>query len=343
MLAQFKKLSICNYAKRLNLEYLFKEINLDDPILKYLDAESRFMLSTVNKAIFEIVRNYNNRHHDIRQYLRPFVNDIDTFLSMIKYNDIYISGSTVIQTILGYSFNANTDLDIYFTIRNNPKYSTKTIKDDDVLFRVIKHLIEKENYKSETTQFTGVCSLNTYFKLVKDNGRKIDIIIEADDIKEVVKRFYATHTMNYYDPDTDKILSLRPYALQNHISYLSDWFLGKYFMRRENFGKMNSLTVNSYAERAKDLLEKKNQNVISAAINNIHVEGEVLSVADEFDKYSIYFKFKKIEALMKYNKRGFEFNFVNKINNALIKNERHIQNHNRLAYPTGTCFIEFKP
>lgn len=238
----------------------------------------------------------------------PFITNLTKFFQIIKNDNIYISGSTVLQSITKEKYNG--DLDIYFTKRPNKKYEEKQVKNDKVLFDLLMFLRDEEGYTSEKTQFTGICSINTYFKLTRFNSegieQKIDIIIDRECIQSIISKFYATHVMNYYNLDDNKIYSVRPTATAKKISYICDWFLTKY---RNDY---NDEFVNEFRDNRN---HSHNYNTTFKAEN---------FESDNLAAYSEYFKYKKIDSILKYKLRGFTFQSYSKIDSDVGPFEKKI-------------------
>ncbi|MGL5935146.1 MAG: hypothetical protein ACRCZI_05940 [Cetobacterium sp.] len=276
----------------------------------------------------------------INNYKKLF--DILSNVDNIDSNKGYISGSVVIQAICGRKFfndNDDQDIDIYLVERKSPKYST-ILKTDTQLFKLLKFLIDEEGYENTKTQFSGLNSINTYFMLVKGN-RKIDVIIDRLSMDEIIADFYATHVMNYYDPLRDAIYGVRPLKTAKNISYIADIFLHRYRTNYNNNFTNEFRPIHTYIN--KDVFIKNNQiltrdrvtdeiNIVDVEsladdsnINNSEISSNLQSNSNDttsvstdilengldyyrfFKKYSEYFKYKKIEGILKYKQRGFEF------------------------------------
>jgi hypothetical protein len=304
-----------------------KQITLDKNINKYilnsLPIQDLLVLQNLNHTNIQI-HDYLRNRFDIKNYIKPFIKDIDQLFNIMVDGKMYLSGSTVLQAIIGKSFfnpNDPQDLDIYLPDRFNPKYSTM-INNDEYLFKLLKFLISSEGYVNDITPFTGRNSLNTYFKLTKGN-KKIDIIIDNKDIQEIVREFYSSHVMNYYNPSTNTICSVRPYATFNHLSFITDKFLREYktdyMVEFENEFSPKFIDVdetNQQLENIKTINKAiKSSNNYNEAVTKLQslktvtktVEIHEYKSKDEFKQYSTYFKFKKIEAIIKYKNRGFIF------------------------------------
>lgn len=318
---------------------------LDVNILDNLKPEE--LIALKNVSVHQSTKAYMETKFNIKTYIAPFITNISRFLEIIKDSstsnrlnrkkDIYISGSVVMQAIMGKTFNMDNisnnsmDMDIYVTSRDAPKYAV-VVKEDKYLFKMLKFLIEEEHYTNTVTQFTGVCSINTYFKLVKGN-KKIDIIIESNSIKQVLSKFYAVHTMNYYDPTADKIYSVRPTALVNKVSHICDYFLREY---RENY---NIDFDNEFSPRSImdnplpiDTITDEIRHDNPSRSNRFEDQYRGPPVRDELIRHSEYFKFKKIEAVLKYRSRGFTFKDWSHINTHMAPYEYKFNSHQYIHF-----------
>lgn len=351
----------------------------DSEMLGNLDINDAIVLQNLPDVDIDAVQYFlNNVRFNIATYVKPFINNYKKLFEILSTeydNDEYrgyISGSVVIQTICGKKFfteDEPQDIDIYLTDRDFPKYS-KILKDDMQLFILLKFLIDEEGYENVPTQFSGINSINTYFKLEKGN-KKIDIIIDSHNIKSVIADFYATHVMNYFDPIANAIYGVRPFAAAKNISYIADDFLTRYRsdynveflnefqpiytrVNRDVFERNNRILTR---DRITDEVTITNVNYpdgsssidnaeITNTISNLDIDGESnedsnieninqdmiengLDMYRFLKKYSEYYKFKKIEGILKYKKRGYIFKPWYKINEYIQDTEYDFNSHMR--------------
>lgn len=129
----------------------------------------------------------------INDELRPFCEDPVALQAVIWKTRSIISGSVALAVLMPFHLRKwdPTDMDIYVTSR--------------ALKRVIRHLERREGYRvaAERTQpnipnlYKHTGSIKEVIKLVKDNGRKIDIILSnKESALTPIFCFYGTHVMN---------------------------------------------------------------------------------------------------------------------------------------------------
>jgi hypothetical protein len=160
-------------------------LELSEMVFNFLSPLDQIKISLTCKKFRNILLYHRKKHHNMSIYLQKYVNNPVNFRNCLIDNSVKISGSVILECILGKKSN-NYNLDIY-------------CKNHDFMINMLTYLVEYEGYQVDTE---NIKLYKFYIKITKNN-KNIYLFNRSPTPSE--KNFYASHITNFWNPQSNFI------------------------------------------------------------------------------------------------------------------------------------------
>jgi hypothetical protein len=180
--------------------YALSHRNIMTHVTPYLVGRDLEQLRGTCKSISRAVHDTISRVYSLESILSLFVHDVPFFKHILIERFGVVSGSSIVQYITGERY-AKSDLDIY--VRDF--YGIDKVSN---VLCILDYLRRVERYTLLPTEET--LYPEHQFKRLVRGDKIIDLIYSHsdNDVRPTIASFYLITLMNYWDPSSDKIMTI---------------------------------------------------------------------------------------------------------------------------------------